>query len=156
MGIRIYSGDCSDGSPASLACVSQFNSLQTFIGVTGVNYKMLVSEERDGGSGSGNNDDGGASFVFVLTNDDDTPFPSEAVPNLPSQSPVQTRPPRPPANPVTNAPIATRPPKPTTPSTTTTNAPVVQRPPKPISKSNATICFEIRHHPEEICGGQHS
>lgn len=93
---------------------------------------MLVSEGRDGGGGSGNNDDGGASFVFVLTNDDDTPFPSEAVPNLPSQSPVQTRPPRPPANPVTNAPIATRPPKPTTPSTT--NAPVVQRPPKQTDK----------------------
>jgi len=55
LGIRIYSGTCntSSGDVSNLACVSQFNSLHTFIGVANTEYKLLISEQDSNSSSEG-------------------------------------------------------------------------------------------------------
>ena len=73
LGIRIYSSSSSDSTSSTcngndLACVSQFNSLHTFIGVANTEYKLLVSSAEESS--------GGTSFVFVLDVNDATPFPT--------------------------------------------------------------------------------
>jgi len=99
LGIRIYSGTCSTSGDdvSNLACVSQFNSLHTFIGVANTEYKLLISEQDNNSSSSSE----GTSFVFVLQNNNETPFPTAAKDKMsvsPTNSPsivkqVATRPP---------------------------------------------------------------